>query len=732
MSFYKNTLFSIEVNDYEIIDSELIKTAAFKLPSGVVYDPDFLYMWVKGVSSGETWGDNKNADYFPRHELKGGYKTFLTAHVFKNHENKDIKNAIGDVLESVWNEPMDCVKLLLRIDNKIAPSVVRGFQKGYMTDVSMGCRVDHSICSICGNKAKTPKEYCEHIRFNRGQIYEDGRKVYEINMGPKFHDISTVLNGAEKTAKAISIYLPGEETEELSTEKTASFKGSTGAQKIAFMDFDSVVKAKSGIDLIGRDLFPDSLMSKKAYTNKVAELKKEIDATIESIADKDVTDNLVDDADASRTLLRMVAENYWDEDKCLEIVDILREIAKEKGESTEVIFCQFLDILSFTGCELSPKEFSMISDNLFELMPSEHTELYDEELEDDFATAMKHDALKNHRLGSLLDPAIRAIIGGVNGVPEGVPNPIRGITILAVMPKGSVDDYTATPPRFRNDIMKRFLPHIRERSVFSPSMLHRVKNKNNNEHFWMMPDNPVKQAMYMLYQNGRTSMFASPEYLKSVPDFIKTHFIHEKAEMNKTASLKSAVISLPVVFGYSAYQRARMQNGENINSVNKFIADNPASAYVLQAIFAPKAFRKSMTASKKIKSGAKKVYWDLVNSTGKIKAADVVYGNLEKTADTIIDYLDIDRVYTDDQSTILKTAGLMSKAGHDDASQIVLSKSGLDDTDLEKYIHICKNAVSKNISDCLRKEARIVSSLEKIYPTFEFDRIVMQIFSDEL
>jgi hypothetical protein len=49
-----------------------------------------------------------------------------------------------------------------------------------MTDVSMGCRIQHSVCSICGNKAKTKFEYCDHIKYMRGKIFNDGKKAYEI------------------------------------------------------------------------------------------------------------------------------------------------------------------------------------------------------------------------------------------------------------------------------------------------------------------------------------------------------------------------------------------------------------------------------------------------------------------------------------------------------------------------------------------------------------------------
>ena len=90
---------------------------------------------------------------------------------------------------------MKCVYLVIRIDRRVAPTIVRGYEKGFMTDVSMGCRVDHVICSYCGQKAKTRFDYCDHLKTMKGKIMDNGKKVCEINIGPKFHDISAVLNG---------------------------------------------------------------------------------------------------------------------------------------------------------------------------------------------------------------------------------------------------------------------------------------------------------------------------------------------------------------------------------------------------------------------------------------------------------------------------------------------------------------------------------------------------------
>ena len=171
-----------------------------------VYDPEFLYVSVRGISAGEYFGPNKNSDWFSEMELVGNHHTFLDAHVFANHDNKDVAKAIGQVLKSTWDDKSKSVELLIKIDRKLAPTIARGFEKGYSTDVSMGCRVAYTVCSICGNKAKTRPEFCDHVRTQRNQILADGKKVFEYNIGPKFHDISVVLNGADRTAKVLEIY----------------------------------------------------------------------------------------------------------------------------------------------------------------------------------------------------------------------------------------------------------------------------------------------------------------------------------------------------------------------------------------------------------------------------------------------------------------------------------------------------------------------------------------------
>jgi len=59
-------------------------------------------------------------------------------------------------------------------------------------------------CSICGNRARTRKEYCDHLVNKMNHILPGGQRVVAINRMPKFFDISVVLIPADRTAGFLS------------------------------------------------------------------------------------------------------------------------------------------------------------------------------------------------------------------------------------------------------------------------------------------------------------------------------------------------------------------------------------------------------------------------------------------------------------------------------------------------------------------------------------------------
>lgn len=193
--------------------------------------PDKIAILVNALGASEYWGQNVNGDIFPEaslvHDCRNhsgeahphddftgkpippyGYWTFLDAHPFVHHRNKDPNRALGHVALAVWNPKMHRVELIVIVDKKLAlqhggQDVVDRILAGEFPDVSMGTRVPYDVCSLCGHKSKTRNDYCTCLKELMGKILDDGRRVGMVNTYPRFFDISFVFIGADKTAKVM-------------------------------------------------------------------------------------------------------------------------------------------------------------------------------------------------------------------------------------------------------------------------------------------------------------------------------------------------------------------------------------------------------------------------------------------------------------------------------------------------------------------------------------------------
>lgn len=181
-----------------------------------------VYVLVNALGAGEYFGSNINADYFPWDALSHegddyGYKTFLRAHAFQHHANKDPERAFGVPVLSILNPRMKRVELVIKLNREAAKrqgadGIITRIENGEFPDVSMGCKVPYDVCSICSHQSKTRDDYCEHMRppedkrhiYGPNKILEDGRRIYVINLHPRFFDISFVFIGADKTAKVMA------------------------------------------------------------------------------------------------------------------------------------------------------------------------------------------------------------------------------------------------------------------------------------------------------------------------------------------------------------------------------------------------------------------------------------------------------------------------------------------------------------------------------------------------
>lgn len=213
---------------------------------GLVPDPAFMYLHVIAMGAGDFYGCNKNGDYFPEKSLIMYHHTFeQNAKVYKEHNNKNGAPSYGSVVKSWYNPEMHRVELILAVDKSKAPDIVAKVERGEVPEVSMGARVPHDVCSICGNKASKKSDYCDHIRKELKHVYPDGRQVYMLNLQPTFFDISFVFRRADKLGLMLK--------KVASDEYTALDHVSDVVEKTA--DVDKEVPADAVVKVLNKGMF---------------------------------------------------------------------------------------------------------------------------------------------------------------------------------------------------------------------------------------------------------------------------------------------------------------------------------------------------------------------------------------------------------------------------------------------------------------------------------------------
>lgn len=182
-----------------------LKKAAHRVDFEYTPRPGFLYVRSRMISS----RCNDNFDEFPAEEIKKAYSTFIGKPVFVNHHNDDHKRARGVVIDAALHEdrnpdgtPDTWVEGLMEVDARKFPKLAKAILAGHIDRTSMGCDVDLSVCSACGNKATNPAQYCQHIpamkglrvfRVNAATGRREGHLIREKCYGLKFFENSLLV-----------------------------------------------------------------------------------------------------------------------------------------------------------------------------------------------------------------------------------------------------------------------------------------------------------------------------------------------------------------------------------------------------------------------------------------------------------------------------------------------------------------------------------------------------------
>jgi hypothetical protein len=135
---------------------------------------------------------NNNNDIFPESELKIAAKKWIGMPLCRDHESSSVDGIRGIILDAHYDEKFKQIIGLCALDKINYPDLARKVETGLVRYGSMGTAVETSICSDCGNRAQTQKEYCEHVnnRLAHG----------EINVGLKPIEYSLVVQPAEPGA----------------------------------------------------------------------------------------------------------------------------------------------------------------------------------------------------------------------------------------------------------------------------------------------------------------------------------------------------------------------------------------------------------------------------------------------------------------------------------------------------------------------------------------------------
>ena len=121
---------------------------------------------------------NNNLDAWSRDVLMKSYRTFIGAHNFVEHVQ--IENlSKGRIIDAVARDIGDSVyiDILVATDRKHT-DLVQAIEQGRMSTMSMGCSVDFTVCTKCGNVAVDETEMCAHIKYQKGNTFfdEQGRQ----------------------------------------------------------------------------------------------------------------------------------------------------------------------------------------------------------------------------------------------------------------------------------------------------------------------------------------------------------------------------------------------------------------------------------------------------------------------------------------------------------------------------------------------------------------------------
>jgi hypothetical protein len=258
---------------------------------------DFLYYRARCISAGDQGPLKKdgtrdhfyngNKDYFPRQELEASYQTLIGRNIFLDHNSESSLYSIGKIIDALPIDDKDTgefyIEIVGKIDRTLHPEIARKIETGELNSTSMGCSVDESICSICGNVLHSDADdKCNHMSTGLGKEFPaevdfpeygivKGSSVpcFSINKGIVFNEDSIVGVPADHTAliKTVLSNMKSRMNKKASLSKEEQIDLASQMENV-FSKLDEGTKAQLKADL--SDIFPavekESSMADKNLT----------------------------------------------------------------------------------------------------------------------------------------------------------------------------------------------------------------------------------------------------------------------------------------------------------------------------------------------------------------------------------------------------------------------------------------------------------------------------------
>ncbi len=183
---------------------------------------------------------NNNGDIFPESELKTATRKWIGMPLCVDHKSDTVDGVRGIILDTYYDERLKQVVGLCALDKVNYPDLARKVSTGVVRYGSMGTAVETSVCTECANKAKSPNEYCIHIRKRAAWG--------EINVGLRPIEYSLVVQPAEPGAKLLrciaSIKEHGSELRNYGVEDIEEFTSNLSLKQAE--DLDGILHSVCG------------------------------------------------------------------------------------------------------------------------------------------------------------------------------------------------------------------------------------------------------------------------------------------------------------------------------------------------------------------------------------------------------------------------------------------------------------------------------------------------------